>query len=359
MNRVMVTGATGFLGRHVVEALTARRLEVHAVARSFADSHEFINAGVRTHTVDLFDTPSVESLMADVRPVGLIHLAWTTTPGDYWTDPANELWTAASKTLFEFFSSHGGRRIVVAGTSAEYAWPSEVPLDEETSPVQPASLYGRSKDSLRRHLEAWAPRAGVSWTWARLFNIYGRFEHPRRLIPQSIRSLLAGKPIPFDDGLAVRDFLHVADAADAFASLYQHPYSGVINVASGEGTTVREHPEAESGGFSSHRPGSRHGHRPARAWRRPGDGSFDGAANAGANSSGNPLQHPGCAHLGFSRLNNLPAGWPSAAADWDAPRRHCSSCRPLVGRPARSGQRLSADVAAAGFNPASCAGQRS
>jgi len=240
MNRVIVTGATGFLGRHVVEALRARRLEVHAVARSFTDSHELINAGVRTHTVDLFDTPSVDSLMAGVRPIGLIHLAWTTTPGDYWTDPANELWTAASKTLFESFSSHGGRRIVVAGTSAEYAWPSEVPLDEKTSPVHPASLYGRSKDSLRRHLDAWAPRAGVSWTWARLFNIYGRFEHPRRLIPQSIRSLLAGKPIPFDDGLAVRDFLHVADAADAFASLYQHPYSGVINVASGEGTTVRE-----------------------------------------------------------------------------------------------------------------------
>lgn len=236
----MVTGATGFLGRHVVEALTARRLEVHAVSHSFAHRSPCIGAGVRTHAVDLFDTPSVRSVMADVRPVGLIHLAWTTTPGDYWTDPANEQWTATSKTLFDLFSSHGGRRIVVAGTSAEYAWPSEAPLDEETSPVEPASLYGRSKDSLRRHLEAWAPQAGVSWAWARLFNIYGRYEHHRRLIPHSIQSLLAGRPIPFDDGQAVRDFLYVADAADAFASLYQHTYSGVVNVASGEGTSIRD-----------------------------------------------------------------------------------------------------------------------
>jgi|688.fasta_scaffold52434_6 nucleoside-diphosphate-sugar epimerase len=240
MNRVMVTGATGFLGRHVIEALKVRQLEVHAVARGFPDSPEFMGAGVHRHLVDLLDTRSVSSLLSDVRPHGLIHLAWTTTPGVYWTDPDNERWMAASRTLVESFSSQGGRRIVVAGTSAEYQWPSQTPLDEETSPVQPESLYGRSKDSLRRHLEAWAPRAGVSWAWARLFNIYGRFEHPRRLIPQSILSLLAGRPIPFDDGLAVRDFLHVADAADAFASLYQHTYCGVVNVASGEGTSIRD-----------------------------------------------------------------------------------------------------------------------
>jgi nucleoside-diphosphate-sugar epimerase len=240
MNRVLVTGATGFLGRHVVEALTARRLEVHAVARSFAKCPELNRAGLRTHAVDLFDGPSVNALVADVRPTGLMHLAWATTPGEYWTDPANELWTAASKRLFEVFSSHGGRRVVVAGTSAEYEWPSPTPLDEETSPVQPASPYGYSKDCLRQHLEAWAPQVGVSWAWARLFNIFGPFEHPRRLIPQTIRSMIAGIPIPFDEGLAVRDFLYVADAADAFASLYHSPYSGVINVASGEGTSIRD-----------------------------------------------------------------------------------------------------------------------
>jgi len=240
MNRVMVTGATGFLGRHVAEALAARGLEVHAVARVIPRELASPSTGVRWLAIDLLNSPSVYDLMADVRPHSLVHLAWTTTPGAYWTDPANESWASASRTLFEAFSSHGGRRIVVAGTSAEYEWTSKATLDEASSSIQPASLYGHSKNSLRLHLEAWAPQAGVSWAWGRLFNIYGRFENPKRLIPKTILSLLAGKPIPFDHGLLVRDFLHVADAADAFATLSQHTYSGVVNIASGEGVTIRE-----------------------------------------------------------------------------------------------------------------------
>lgn len=239
MRKVVVTGATGFLGRHVVEALATRGYEVHAVGRVGPQTADGIGCNVRRHAVDLFDAHSVDRLVADIRPEGLVHLAWTTTPGLYWTDPANESWTTASMRLFEAFSSHGGRHVVVAGTSAEYDWTSETTLKETTALVQPASMYGQSKNSLRLALEAWAPQAGVSWAWGRIFNIYGSFENPKRLIPKSILSLLAEQPLVFDDGLLVRDFLHVTDAAEAFALVYHHTYSGVVNVASGEGVTIR------------------------------------------------------------------------------------------------------------------------
>jgi len=240
MSGVLVTGASGFLGRHVVEALAARGCEVHAVARGTTSCPSVDHAGVHWHAADLFDSHAVNALVADVCPHGLVHLAWTTTPGAYWTDVANESWVAASRTLFEAFSSNGGRRIVVAGTSAEYDWTSASPFDEQSSPVAPTSLYGRSKNILRIHLEQWAPRAGVTWAWGRLFNMYGPFEDSRRLVPQSILSLLAGQRLPFDDGLLVRDFLYVADAAKAFAMLCQNAYSGVVNIASGEAVSIRE-----------------------------------------------------------------------------------------------------------------------
>lgn len=238
MSKVLVTGASGLLGRQVVAALLRRGYSVIGVGRRVPVGGE--PAGVVWHSAELLDRSAVKAVLDTLRPSGLIHLAWDTTPGTYWRTPANLEWTAASLHLLHDFAQAGGQRVVVAGSSAEYQWGGEGPLDESSTPLLPDSLYGCARNSLREVLAAWAPGAGISWAWGRLFNVFGPGENPARLIPKVIRTLLRGESLPFDEGLIVRDFLHVDDAGDAFAALFESSVQGPVNIASGEPLSIRE-----------------------------------------------------------------------------------------------------------------------
>jgi len=238
MSSVVITGAGGFLGRHLLAALLRRGFMVHALGRGAV--LQTLPAQVRWHRVDLLNRTSTRAVLGSIRADGLIHLAWETAHGGYWQSAKNLDWTAASLNLLLDFQGSGGRRAVIAGSSAEYDWSGASALDEERTPLRPASLYGHSKNALREIFEAWAPQAGLSWAWGRIFNIYGPFENPERLVPRTIRTLQDGRKLAFDNGVLVRDFLHVEDAADAFAALYASNWVGAVNIASGEPVAVKD-----------------------------------------------------------------------------------------------------------------------
>jgi nucleoside-diphosphate-sugar epimerase len=236
MHRVLITGAGGFLGRHCLVRLAGTRCEVHGVVRP---GREFAFPGARIHRADLLDPAQVAALLAAVRPSHLLHLAWVTTPGTYWTSPENAAWVAAGLHLILRFVACGGRRVVSAGSCAEYDW-SEGPCSEATTPLRPASPYGVCKNSLRQALDAVAAETGVSAAWARIFFLYGPHEHPRRLVPSVARALLRGEPAPCFAGAQRCDFLHVLDAAAALLALLESGVCGPVNVGSGEAVPVRE-----------------------------------------------------------------------------------------------------------------------
>src|SRR5262245_54806588 len=116
MRRVLVTGAQGFIGWHVTRQLIDQGMEVHAVGRAQADAGE----KSIVHEADL-TTPGVPTaLVRKVKPEGLIHLAWTATPGRYLTSPDNPQWADATVELHRAFAEEGGERGVYAGTCLEY-----------------------------------------------------------------------------------------------------------------------------------------------------------------------------------------------------------------------------------------------
>src|SRR6266404_794181 len=238
MKRVLVTGADGFLGRNVLVALLRRDFEVHAVCHR--QQHPALAQDVRCHRADVLVRSGVREVLESIRPYALLHLAWDTRHSTYWKSVANLEWTVASLHLLQEFAAAGGQRVVIAGTSAEYRWDGHLPLDESHSLLQPDSLYGTCKNALREIVQSWAPIAGVSWAWGRIFNIFGPDEKSERLVPKIIRTLMAGKPLPFDEGLRLRDFLHVADAGDAFAALLASEVQGPVNIASGQPTSIRD-----------------------------------------------------------------------------------------------------------------------
>lgn len=238
MKRVLLTGATGFVGRHAPPALVARGYEVHAVARRVPGADAA--AGVRWHAADLLDAEQGAQVLAAVAPTHLLHLAWYAVPGQYWTAPENLAWVRASLSLLEAFARQGGRRVVMAGTCAEYDWTGEGLYREERTPLRPATLYGTCKHALRLVVEAYARQAGMSAAWGRVFLLYGPGEHPQRLVSSVVRHLLRGERAPCSHGAQRRDFLYVEDVAAAFVALLDSEVTGAVNIASGRAVTLRE-----------------------------------------------------------------------------------------------------------------------
>jgi nucleoside-diphosphate-sugar epimerase len=235
--RVMVTGATGFIGCHCVQRLVAAGYEVHAVSSQSSSSAAC--AGIRWHRHDLHDPIACVAAIDAIRPTHLLHLAWIATPGVFWSSEANLAWLASGVRLIDEFYRRGGKRAVGAGTCAEYAWTAADSAEMET-PLHPDTIYGRCKLALSLAFEAAAGVHGQSAAWARLFFPYGPGEPEARLIPAVIRALLRGEVVECTHGRQVRDFVFVDDVADALVALLANSAQGAFNIGSGTGNTLRE-----------------------------------------------------------------------------------------------------------------------
>jgi nucleoside-diphosphate-sugar epimerase len=224
--RVLVTGATGFIGRHAVAPLRERGFE--AVAASRADG------------VDLLAPGAAEELVRRVRPTHLLHLAWYAEHGKFWTSPENLRWVEASLALLRAFAGAGGRRVVLAGTCAEYDWHPGGTLAED-APIAPATLYGAAKAGLFTVARAFCAQEGIGLAWGRIFFTFGPSEPAGRIVPAVARALLAGEEAKVTHGRQVRDFLAVEELGDAFAALTAADgVEGPVNVASGRAVELRE-----------------------------------------------------------------------------------------------------------------------
>ncbi len=238
MKRVLLSGASGFVGRHCLVPLAARGYEVHALSSTEPAGIPSLT-GVSWHRTDLLDRMQVARVVEEVRPTHLLHCAWYAEHGKYWNAPENVLWVEASLYLFRMFAARDGQRVVGVGTCAEYDWGSGH-CSEEKTPLNPATTYGACKHALHLILKAWSEVNGLSAAWARLFFLYGPHEHAQRLVPSLIRSGLHGEPARCSNAEIVRDFLYVEDAAAALVALLDSHTTGPVNIASGVPISVQQ-----------------------------------------------------------------------------------------------------------------------
>jgi nucleoside-diphosphate-sugar epimerase len=235
MRRVVLTGATGFVGRHLLAALRDRGAQVAAVVRtgsSLPDGVECI------YTTDAF----AESLAwwqehltgADA----LVHAAWVAEPGNYLEHDRNWDCLSGTLTIARAAALAGVARVVGIGTCLEYDLSGGI-LDTHT-PLRPETPYAAAKAAAFLALSQLLPRAGVSFAWARLFYLFGDGEDPRRLVPYLHARLSAALPAELTEGRQVRDYLNVRQAAEMLARLVEGGPEGAVNVCSGEPVTVRD-----------------------------------------------------------------------------------------------------------------------
>jgi nucleoside-diphosphate-sugar epimerase len=236
MRRVLITGASGFIGWHCLEILTTKGYDVHAVSRRCPP--EITLPRLTWHERNLLLPGCPTDLIAEVQPEYLLHLAWYTVPPKYWEAGENVEWVRASLELFHAFAGNGGSRLVAAGTCAEYGSISGE-CEENKTPLLPTTLYGVSKHGLERILYFWSLRTGMSSAWGRTFFLYGPHEHPSRVVAYVVNSLLRGEPALCSRGTEDMDFMQVTDAASAFVSLLESEVQGPVNIGSGSPVSLR------------------------------------------------------------------------------------------------------------------------
>jgi nucleoside-diphosphate-sugar epimerase len=236
MKRVLVTGLSGFIGRHALPELILRGFEVHAISSIERPD----SVAVHWHQADLLGkTNDVRSVVERIQPTHVLHLAWHTTPCSFWSSPENEQWQAASTELFQHCADSGVQRIVGAGSCAEYAW-NETPCDERLTPLEPTSLYGQTKHATHTSLIQTSDEAGISAAWGRVFFMYGPGAHSNRMPGVVISALMNGEFANCSHGEQLRDFIHIRDAANALVSVLDSEITGPVNIASGDPVRIKD-----------------------------------------------------------------------------------------------------------------------
>jgi UDP-glucuronate decarboxylase len=240
MKRVLLTGASGFVGSHVARHLVQEGHDVFALVREQSDLSRLEGVQDAVHLVhgDLLDGDRIAAVVEQVHPDVCLHVAWYAEPGVYLHSPLNVHYISSSLHLATKLAEVGCRRLVVAGTCAEYD--ARYGYLSESTPTGPVTLYAASKVALQTVLAKLAEQIDLSVAWARIFYIYGPRESPKRFVPDIITTMLRGEPSRTTLGEQVRDYVHVEDVASGLWAVAQSELAGVVNLGTGVPVTNRE-----------------------------------------------------------------------------------------------------------------------
>ncbi len=240
----LVTGATGFIGRHLVDGLINAKTQVVALVRPGGRLPDRWRGRVTSIAcADWCETRLRAALASHSFDVAFHLAAYGVRPTD--RDPGLMLRINVDlAALLVRLCKERGARLVMAGTFSEYQRPDDRSRLTEQSPLEATKIYGASKAAGGIVARALAETLGVKLRLLRFFKVYGDGEEPHRLLPSLVAGLSRGERVPLSDGTQVRDFIHVHDVvaacldADDDMVLPSRALTAAWNVCTGVGHSV-------------------------------------------------------------------------------------------------------------------------
>lgn len=247
--RVLVTGASGFVGSHVARRFLRDGAEVHAVVRPASRLWRLGDdaPAIRLHQADLTDAASLARVLRAARPDVICHLATASLyqGQDVPMSEAASVNLLGTAALLDAAEAVGYRAFINTGSSSEYG-PKQAPMTE-TDRCEPANTYAIAKCAATQVARLAAARHGRPVVTLRLFSPFGPLDDERRLIPYLVSQALGHDPIHLTAPDAVRDFVFIDDVVEAYVACARRPEplrGQALNVGSGQQATVREIAEA-------------------------------------------------------------------------------------------------------------------
>ena len=226
MKKVVLTGATGLIGKEAVEPLKNNGFSVFCLS---------------SKTCNILDEEAISNFIKSICPEYLLHFAWVSGK-DYLDNPQNERFVDSSMNLLRIFKEFGGKRAVFSGTCFEYDY-KDSSLKED-DPLNPQTLYAKSKVALKEKATHYCLKNNISFVWGRIFYVFGRDERPERLTAYIINSLKENKTAIIKYGQLKKDYMYTKDIAEAFVAILKSNYTGVVNVCSGKGISLDDYATA-------------------------------------------------------------------------------------------------------------------
>ena len=223
--KVLITGGAGFIGQHIKSRLHKAQCEVEIY--DISDKKSVFNFHGLKKAVEYNDK--------------IIHLVGFPDANKAQTDPMQSFYlnVRALQYVLEACRTYGNKRIVFPSSASVYGVTQTTPVSE-THQLNLSSIYSWHKHICEEMIEAYHYNYGIEYTILRLFNVYGKGN--KGVINTFIQKAKQGKPIKVFGADQTRDFVYASDVADAFyaSSLCKGAVNKIINIGSGEGTTIRE-----------------------------------------------------------------------------------------------------------------------
>jgi nucleoside-diphosphate-sugar epimerase len=244
--RVLVTGASGFIGSHLVRRLVDEGADVHALTSTVSAVYPVrlveLRERITLHEGNLIDRSAMDAVVDHVRPEYVFHLGAFTHVGKSWerVDECIQANVQGTVNLLQALARHRPRRFVYTGTSEIYG-DIDVPFREDAR-VNPISPYSVSKYAGERFCRMFHQGYGWPLVMLRPFNAYGPGQSPDRIIPEIIVRALRRQELKMTEGHQTREFNYVADIAEGFvlAGTTAAIDGQVINLGCGEEVSMRE-----------------------------------------------------------------------------------------------------------------------
>jgi UDP-glucose 4-epimerase len=243
--RILVLGGSGFLGSHIVDKFLAEKHDV-VVYDLYPERFRRSPAGIKFHTGDFGNVGALDELISTGFDA-VIHCVSTTTPKSSNESPEFDIQSNVIGTLYllDICVKHSvGKLVFLSSGGTIYGDIGDIDMVDETHAVRPMCSYGVSKLTIEHYLDVYRHLRGLNYVALRLSNPYGERQSPLRALGALTvflhKTLKRENVEVWGDGRVTRDFIYVGDVANAVYLATIKPISGIFNVGTGTGLSLRE-----------------------------------------------------------------------------------------------------------------------